>query len=183
VPPCAPGARRLGTPPRADDAGAVTTTAPITAAAARPARPSSVTLSVALWLGAILAGVAETFVHLTDADPPGAGAVAVRFGIYLVLAALVLTLRTGSNVARWAVAVVLGGVGTLSLVVEPIGFLAAGGSAGAFLATAGWADLAVAGLRSLHVLEVLAALALLFHPSSTAFFRPGRATTHNSVQR
>jgi hypothetical protein len=55
--------------------------------------------------------------------------------------------------------------------VEPIGYLAGGGSVGAFLATAGWADLAVAGLRTLHVAEVLAALVLLFQPSSTAFFR------------
>ncbi|TCK22686.1 hypothetical protein [Pseudonocardia endophytica] len=146
----------------------------------RPVRPSSVTLSVALWLGAILAGVAETFVHLSTPDAPTGPAVMVRFGVYLVLGALVLTLRTGSNAVRWTVAVVIGGVGMLSLVVEPIGYLAAGGSVGAFLATAGWADLAVAGLRSLHVLEVLVALALLFHPSSTAFFRP---RTHNARYR
>lgn len=140
----------------------------------RPARPSAVTLSVALWLGAILAGVAETLVHLTTPDAPTADAVAVRFGIYLVLGVLVLALRSGRNGVRWAVAVLLGGVGTLSLVVEPIGYLASGGSVGAFLATAGWTDLAVAGLRGLHVVEVLAALVLLFHPSSTAFFRRAR---------
>lgn len=138
---------------------------------ARPAAPTAVTSSIALWLGAILAGVAETVVHLTTPDAPAPDAVAVRFGIYVVLGALVLTLHTGGNAARWSVAVVLGGIGTLSLVAEPIGYLAAGGSVGAFLATAGWADLTVAGLRTLHVLEVVAALALLFHPSSTAFFR------------
>ncbi len=144
---------------------------PLPPAAARPDRPSTVTLSVALWLGAILAGVAETFVHLAMPDPPGADALAVRFGIYLVLGVLVLALRTGSNAVRWAVAILLGGVGMLSLVVEPIGYLVAGGSVGGFLATAGVADLAAAGLRTLHVVEVLAALVLMFHPSSTAFFR------------
>ena len=148
------------------------TTVPVhSSQSARPDRPSAVTLSVALWLGAILAGVAETVVHLSTPDAPSGSAVMARSGIYLVLAALVLSLRTGSNAVRWAVAVVLGGVGTLSLVVEPVGYLAAGGSVGAFLATAGWADMTVAGLRTLHVAEVLAALVLLFHPSSTAFFR------------
>lgn len=137
----------------------------------RSAGPPAVTLSVALWLGAILAGVAETLVHLFEADPPTATAVTARFGVYLVLAALVLSLRTGTNAVRWTVAVVLGGIGTLSLVIEPIGYLAGGGSAGAFLATAGWTDLAATGLRTLHVAEVLAALGLLFLPSSTAFFR------------
>jgi hypothetical protein len=138
---------------------------------ARPVRPWAVTLSVALWLGAILAGVAETLVRLATPEAPAAAGLAVRFGLYLVLAVLVLALFRGHDAVRWTVAVLLGGLGTLSLVVEPIGYLAAGGSVAAFLASAGWADLAVAGLRALHIVEVLAALALLFHPSSTAFFR------------
>lgn len=153
----------------------MTTSAAVPAPGVRPAQPPAVTLSVALWLGAILAGVVETLVHLTTPEAPTADALAVRFGIYLVLGVLVLALRTGSNAVRAAVAVLIGGVGMLSLVVEPIGYLVAGGSVGAFLASAGWADLAVAGLRTLHVLEVLAALALLFHPSANVFFRRGTA--------
>jgi hypothetical protein len=148
-----------------------TSAAPVPVPGSHPARPSTVTLSLALWLGAILAGVAETFVHLAMPDPPGADAVAIRFGIYLVLAVLVLALRSGRNAVRWTVAVLIGGVGMLSLVVEPIGYLVAGGSVGGFLDGAGVADLVATGLRTLHVAEVLAALVLLFHPSSTAFFR------------
>lgn len=139
--------------------------------AARPGRPSAVTLSVALWLGAILAGVAEALVRLATPEAPAADELAVRFGLYLVLAVLVLALRRGRNAVRWTVAVLLGGLGTLSLVAEPLGYLAGGGSAGAFLATADGPELLAAGLRALHVVEVLVALALLFHPSSTAFFR------------
>ena len=144
---------------------------------ARPSPPSTVTVSVALWLGAILAGVGEAFVRLAAPDAPAPDELAVRFGIYLVLAVLVLALRRGHDAVRWTVAVLLGGLGTLSLVVEPFGYLATGGSAGAFLATANGPELVAAGLRGLHVAEVLVALALLFHPSSTAFFRhrrPGR---------
>ncbi|MDQ4118581.1 MAG: hypothetical protein M3235_16695 [Actinomycetota bacterium] len=115
--------------------------------------------------------MAEALVRIASPEPPAPDELAVRFGIYLVLAVLVLALRRGVDAVRWTVAVLLGGLGTLSLVAEPIGYLAGGGSVGAFLATAHGAELVAAGLRSLHVLEVPAALALLFHPSATAFFR------------
>ena len=90
-----------------------------TLAAARSAPPAAVRLSVALWLGAILAGVAETLVRLAGPAAPTAGELATRGGLYLVLAVLVVALRTGRDAIRWTVVVVLGVVGTLSLVVEP----------------------------------------------------------------
>ncbi|MBN9738971.1 MULTISPECIES: hypothetical protein [unclassified Pseudonocardia] len=141
--------------------------------ATRPVPPSAVTLSVALWLGAVLAGLAETLVRLGGEVPPTGGEIAARAGIYLVLAVLVVQLRSGRDGIRWTVVAVLGVLGTLSLVVEPAGALLAGGSVGEFLVTASGTELAAAGLRLLHVAEVLAALALLFHPASHAFFRPG----------
>ncbi|MFP5021464.1 hypothetical protein [Pseudonocardia phyllosphaerae] len=140
----------------------------------RPARgpePAAVTLSVALWLGAILAGVAETLVHLAEPEPPSPEAVGLRGGMYLVLAVLVLQLRTGRNAYRWAVAGVLGVFGTLSLVVEPITALVSGTSPVDYLAAASGPQLAAAALRALHVAEVLGALALLFHPDTVAWFR------------
>lgn len=123
------------------------------------------------WLTAIAAGVAETLVRLVLPDPPTSSRLAVRFAIYVVLAVLVSSLLTGRNAIRWAVAGVLGEVGTLSLVMEPLSWILAGGSPTAFLAAAGGPTLLVVGLRVLHLGAVLAALVLMFRPAANVFFR------------
>jgi hypothetical protein len=68
-------------------------------------------------------------------DPPTGSELGFRFAIYAALVLLVLTLRSGRNLVRWALALLLGGVGLLSLVVEPVSWLLAGGSPVAFLST------------------------------------------------
>jgi hypothetical protein len=70
--------------------------------------------------------------------------------------------------------VLLGGIGTLSLVVEPLSWLAVGGSPTAFLATVDGPTLLITGLRVAHTAAVLAALVLLFRPPATAFFTRNR---------
>lgn len=140
------------------------------ASTARPGVPGAVTLSIAVWLSAILAGVVEALVHRWLPDPPSGGALAVRFGIYLVLAVLVLSLRSGRNAVRLAVALLLGGLGTLSLLVEPVTWLLDGGSPVAFLAAADTATLLATALRVLHLVAVAVALVLMFRPSASAFF-------------
>ena len=147
-----------------------------TLAAARSAPPAAVRLRVALWLGAILAGVAETLVRLAGPAAPTAGELATRGGLYLVLAVLVVALRTGRDAIRWTVVVVLGVVGTLSLVVEPAMALLDGATVAGFLADASGTELLAAALRTLHVVAVLVALTLLFHPAARAFFRPRSVT-------
>ncbi|MHA6621414.1 hypothetical protein [Pseudonocardia sp. DLS-67] len=142
----------------------------MTSVAVRTA-PPTVQLSVLLWLGAIAAGAVEALVHLLLPAPPTAGELATRFGIYAVLAVLVLALRTGRNAVRWTVAVLLGGIGTISLVIEPISWLLAGGSPGLFLVTADAPALVAAGLRIAHVVGVFSALALMFGPAANAWFR------------
>jgi hypothetical protein len=79
-------------------------------------------------------------------------------------------LRSGRNAVRWAVTVVLGGVGLLSLVAEPVGWWLAGGSVAAFLAATDAPTVLVVALRVLHVGAVLAALVALYTPSANAFF-------------
>jgi hypothetical protein len=145
----------------------------MTSIAGNPAVPRPVTAAVAVWLAAVGAGVAETFVHLTEPDPPSGTAVLLRFTIYAAVCALVLALRTGRNAVRWALAVLLGVFGTLSLVVEPVLWLVGGGDATAFLVAADGPTLAVVALRALHVLAVAVACALMFHPFATAWFRRG----------
>jgi hypothetical protein len=133
--------------------------------------PATVQLSVLLWLGAIGAGVAEALVHLLLPEPPTATQLAARFGIYAVLTVLVLALRTGRNAVRWAVAALLGGFGTLSLVIEPVSWMLAGGSPGLFLVTADAPALVAAGLRIAHLVAVFSALVLMFRPAANAWFR------------
>ncbi|GAA5118493.1 hypothetical protein [Pseudonocardia adelaidensis] len=142
----------------------------MTSAAVRSA-PPTVQLSVLLWLGAIGAGAAEALLHLLFPEPPTAGQLAARFGLYAVLAALVLALRTGRNAVRWTVAVLLGGFGTLSLVIEPISWLLAGGSPGLFIVTADALAFAAAGLRIAHIVAVISAMALMFGAAANAWFR------------
>ncbi len=144
----------------------------MTTAGVRPATaPAPVRLSVVLWLTAIAAGAAEALVYLLLPEPPTAAQLGVRFAIYAALTLLVLALHTGRNAVRWTVAVLLGVIGTASLVVEPVSWLLAGGSPGVFLATADAPTLVAAGLRLVHVAAVLGALVLMFRPRATAFFR------------
>jgi hypothetical protein len=145
----------------------------MTTTAARTA-PAAVQMSVVLWLAAIGAGAVEALVHLLFPEPPTLAQLAARFGIYAVLTVLVLALRTGRNAVRWTVAVLLGGIGTLSLVVEPASWLLSGGSPGLFLVTADAPALVAATLRVAHLVAVFSALALMFSPAANAWFR-GRA--------
>ena len=143
--------------------------------AAGPAPPPVVGASVVLWLGAILAGVAESIVRLAGPVPPTLGEQAARSSIFLVLAVLVVQLRTGRETIRWAVVAALGAVGTWALLGEPVDALLGGATVGGFVAAASGPELLAAGLRTLQLAEVLAASALLFHPASNGFFRPDRA--------
>jgi hypothetical protein len=133
--------------------------------------PAAVQLSVVLWLAAIGAGATEALVHLLLPQPPTLGQLAARFGIYAVLTVLVLALRTGHNSVRWTVAVLLGGFGTVSLVIEPVSWLLAGGSPGLFLVTADAPALVAAVLRISHLIAVFSALVLMFRPAANAWFR------------
>jgi hypothetical protein len=142
----------------------------MTSLATRPA-PTTVQLSILLWLSAIGAGVAEALVHLLLPEPPTLAQLAGRFGIYAVLAVLVLALRAGRDAVRWTVAVLLGGLGTVSLVIEPVSWLLAGGSPGLFLVTAEGPALVAAGLRIAHLVAVVSALVLMFRPAANSWFR------------
>ena len=137
---------------------------------ARPI-PAPVRLAERAWLTAIGAGAAEALLRLALPDPPTAGEPGVRFAIYAALVLLVLGLRSGRNLVRWALTVLLGGLGLLSLVVEPVSWLLAGGSAVGFLTAAEPLTWGVVVLRALHIGAVLVALVAMFRPDATRFFR------------
>lgn len=134
--------------------------------------PEPVRWSVRLWLGAVVAGVLETAVHaLSGEDFDAATQLPVRAAVYLLVTAVILRLRRGRNWARIALTVLLGGLGLLSLLAEPVSWLAAGGSPGTFLAAADGMTLAVVALRVLHIVAVLVALPLMYTPAANKFFR------------
>lgn len=142
-----------------------------------PTVPHTVRAAVILWLVAVGAGVFETVLAVGGMVADGtAGAGALVGGIGLRVAvfavAIVLTLRMGggANAARWALAVLLGGLGMVSMVAEPIGWLLGGGSIAEAAAQADLTGWLFGISRVLHVLAVLGALLMMFQPRSNAYF-------------
>ncbi|MGI5129446.1 hypothetical protein ACQEVB_21755 [Pseudonocardia sp. CA-107938] len=155
----------------------MTTTAPA------PARlPTELLAATSIWIAAVGAGVAEALVNVfLMPDPPSTTQLLVRGTIYAGVLALILTLPTGRAAVRWALALLLGVVGTLSLVFEPIGWLADGGDVAAFLATADGPTLLVVALRVLHLAAVAAAMVLMFRPRAGAYVRARTAERRAAV--
>ncbi|MCK2242627.1 MULTISPECIES: hypothetical protein [unclassified Crossiella] len=136
--------------------------------------PTSVRYSAALWLAAVGAGVAETVLGVLEHQPTVDEAVVpvgIRVVVTAILVPLILAFRRGRGWARVALALLLGVAGTLSLVVEPISWLAAGNDPVALFAGADAGFLVFAVVRALHIAAVFGALVLMFTPSANGWFR------------
>jgi hypothetical protein len=151
-------------PSKTDDACMTT----ITTLTQNRSTPTAVRAAFAVWLGALGMGVAEMLLRLPDAP---LGAIGVRLAIYAALGLVMLQMRAGRNWARWTLALLLGIVGTLSLVIEPITWLADGNSIGAAFDDATLTGALIAVSRAGHLLCVLVAVPLMFVPSANAFYR------------
>jgi hypothetical protein len=149
---------------RIDDDAYMTTT---TLTRTRPA-PTTVRVAFAVWLGALAMGLAEMALRFSEAPP---AAVGVRLAIYAALALVMLQMRAGHNWARWTLALVLGIFGTLSLVMEPITWLAQGHPISAAFDHVTLSGTLVTVSRTAHLLCVLVAVPLMFAPTANAFFR------------
>ncbi|MDA3644659.1 hypothetical protein LZ318_23800 [Saccharopolyspora indica] len=129
-----------------------------------PKTPEAVRTSILLWLIAIGAGVVETLLNvlpsLQDLLLPGA----IRMLVYAALATLVLQLSHGRNWVRIALAVLLGGVGLLSMVGPALA-----GGIELPAEPSGWVFLVV---RVAHVLAVVGAMIAMFRPAANRFFSP-----------
>lgn len=141
------------------------------------ALPRAVRWSISLWVCAVAAGVGETSVQVARAAlgamPPDGLAVQVlvRLLVYTAVLLLVLRLRRGEQPVRLAVAVLVGGVGTLSMIGQPIIAVTQGVVwSDAWLDGSGAWAWTFAALRAVHVVAVLGGLALLFVPASNGFF-------------
>jgi hypothetical protein len=146
----------------------------------RPGIPTQLQASVRLWLVAVAAGLFETALVVVDATSGEVGSaaqvaagVAVRLLVFSGAVYLAAQLRQGKQWARVALAV-LGGFGTLSLVIGPVTWLVEGGSladAAMAVATADLGSVLFAASRVVHLGAVVAALLLMFHPAANAYIR------------
>jgi hypothetical protein len=140
--------------------------------------PTQLQASFRLWLLAVAAGLFETTLAVVDATDGEVGSaaqlsvgVAVRLLAFTALAYLATQLRRGHNWARAALAVLYGGLGTLSLVVGPVTWLANGGSLANAVAAADLGSVLFAASRVVHLGAVIAALVLMFYPAANAYIR------------
>lgn len=140
--------------------------------------PTQLQASYLLWLLAVAAGLFETALVVVDATDGQVGSaaevavgIAVRLLAFTGLAYLATRLRQGRNWARVALAVLYGGLGTLSLVIGPVTWLAEGGSLTDAVAAADFGSVLFAASRAVHLGAVIAALVLMFHPAASAYLR------------
>ena len=153
----------------------------------RPGIPTQVQASFRLWLLAIAAGLFETALAVVDATDGEVGSaaevtvgVAVRLLAFTGLGYLAVRLRQGRRWARVALAVLYGVLGTASLVIGPVTWLADGGSLADATAAADPGSVLFAASRVVHLAAVIAALVLMFHPAANAYIR---ATTQAPTGR
>ena len=142
-------------------------------AAMSPGAPGVVRASFVLWLTAVGAGVLETAMRVFYSSVGGSdsGGLLIRAAVYAVAVFVIFRMRLGKGWARMALAVLLGGIGTLSLVVDPISWLAAGNPLGEVFAQADALFFLVAPIRAVHLAAVVTALVFMFLPAANAYFR------------
>ena len=145
--------------------------------------PKEVQKSFLLWLTAVAAGVLETIIRVIDWFSTDAGSggethvlgmisgVVVRMTIYVVVVYIIAQMRLGKRWARITLAVLLGVIGTLSLVIDPISWLAAGNSLREVFTQADLLFVLVTPIRVVHLAAVIAALAFMFLPAANNYFR------------
>jgi hypothetical protein len=150
--------------------------------------PREVRASALLWLVAVAAGLFETGLvvlfgghHFTGEVSAGA---LLRLVVFAFVGVLIAYLRRGRNWARLCLAFLLGIAGTLSLIIGPAQWLAAGHSPALAIEHADLSTWLFALSRIGHVSAVLGALVLMFRPAANAYFRrstvdrtPGAAPT------
>jgi hypothetical protein len=153
-----------------------------------PGVPKEVQASFLLWLTAVTAGVLETIIRVIDAlalgwasgsggqtDVTGViSGVVIRVIVYTLVVYIITRMRLGKRWARLTLAVLLGVIGTLSLVIDPISWLAGGNSLREVFTEADLLFFLIAPIRTVHLAAVIAALVLMFLPAANTYYRGSR---------
>jgi hypothetical protein len=154
-----------------------------------PGVPKEVQASFLLWLTAVAAGVLETIIRIIEAMGWASGSggetdvtgvisgVVIRVIVYTLAVYIITRMRLGKRWARLTLAVLLGGIGTLSLVIDPISWLAGGNSLREVFTQADLLFFLIAPIRSVHLAAVISALVLMFLPAANTYFRDSRSVT------
>jgi hypothetical protein len=144
-----------------------------------PGVPKEVQASFLLWLTAVAAGVLETIIRVIEPLSVGSSSggeadvtgVAIRVIVYIVALYIIAQMRLGKRWARLTLAVLLGGIGTLSLVIDPISWLAGGNSLREIFTQADLLFILIAPIRVVHLAAVVTALVFMFVPAANNYFR------------
>src|ERR671919_1714877 len=160
-----------------------------------PGVPKEVQASFLLWLTAVGAGILETIIRVIDAlalgwasgsggqtDVTGViSGVVIRVIVYTLVVYIVTRMRLGKRWARLTLVVLLGGIGTLSLVIDPIMWLAGGNTLSEVFTEANLLFFLIAPIRSVHLAAVIAALALMLLPAANTYFRTPRSVRRQAL--
>jgi hypothetical protein len=150
----------------------------------RAAMPRAVRVSLILWWLAIGMALVELATPALLASDPAAAfrsrgvELAVRGSVFCLLFVLSLHMAWGWNWARVALTLLFGGLGSLSLIMEPTGWIAAGGDVTGYLSNADAASWVVVAARIAHLLCVLAATGLMYARESRRYFRASNGGGH-----
>ncbi|MFG2648657.1 hypothetical protein [Streptomyces sp. NPDC048436] len=147
-------------------------------AGGKPTAPPPVHAAFALWITAVVAGFFETVLAVGGLIAEGdastgeiAGGLLLRMAVFSAAVLCAVQLRHGRNWARVTLALGLGVLGTLSLVIGPVQWLADGHSPGDAFRDVGLVDALFGASRVLHLSAVLTATVLMFRPAANAWFR------------
>jgi hypothetical protein len=160
-----------------------------------PGVPKEVQASFLLWLTAVAAGVLETIIRIIDelaigwasgsggqTDVTGMiSGVVIRMIVYTLVVYIITRMRLGKRWARLTLAALLGGIGTLSLVIDPISWLAGGNSLSDVFTQANLLFVLIAPIRIVHLAAVIAALVLMFLPAANTYFRGSRSARSRTL--
>jgi hypothetical protein len=157
--------------------------------------PNEVQASFLLWLTAVAAGVLETIIRIIDTlllgSASGSGGetdvtgvisgVVIRVIVYTLVVYIITRMRLGKRWARLTLAVLLGVIGTLSLVIDPISWLAGGNSLSEVFTQANLLFVLIAPIRTIHLAAVIAALVFMFLPAANTYFRGSRSSRRRTL--
>ena len=114
----------------------------------------------------------------SEGDVTGAiSNVVIRVIVYTLVVYIITRMRLGKSWARLILALLLGVIGTLYLVIDPISWLAGGNSLREVFTEADLLFVLIALIRAVHLAAVIAALAFMFRPAANTYFRAARSAT------
>jgi hypothetical protein len=140
--------------------------------------PQEVKTSVLFWFVAIAAGVFEMIVAVVGVlsrNPEAGNSIFIQIGIrtiiFAVLVYMIMKMYRGKNWARIALAILLGGIGTLSLVIDPVKWILEGNSLDKAFAGMTLNSILFGLSRIVHLTSVITALIFMFRPAANRYFR------------